>query len=179
MRVVMKSLLLGILLVVTAGVARATPTRDEALAAIEVLEKNPISEAAIDASQIVTQFTKESEEVVITLGRDFVPWVLDERPKSDADDGVYSMLLAVYFAGNAKSQLLAKKTEDDPYSGWIAVLKAYRQIQTKYDIVIPSLEKFSEMEAQGVLKAHARELKAEEKKQERAEEKARAYRNSF
>ena len=160
----MKSLLAALLLLTATVVSLAAPTREEALSAIATIEKDILSAAAIEAARTVTQFTEESEEVMITLGQDTIPWVMEERARDQIDDTIYSMLLAAYFAGNAKAQLQAGKAADDPYRGWLAAIKAYRQFQTKRSIVIPSLEKFSEMEANGSLEAHAREVKSQEKK---------------
>ena len=159
----MKILLSTLLLFTAAAVGQAAPTRDEALSAIATIEKDILSVAAVEAARTITQFSEESEEVMFMIGPDTIPWVMAERAPDKTDDTIYAMLLAAYFAGNAKAQLLAGKTADDPYRGWLATIKAYRQFQTKRSIVIPSLEKFSEMEAAGSLKAHAREVKAQQK----------------
>ena len=156
----MKSYLAALVLLTTCVLAGGAPTRADALAAIATLETDLLSDEGFEASRTIAQFAEESEEVIFVLGPETVPWVTEERPPNDpAEDAVRALLLAVYFAGNAKSQLLAKKTEDDPYSGWIAVLRAYRQIQAKRPVEIPSLEQFSELEANGALQAHARETK--------------------
>lgn len=159
----MKPLITALLLFTAAAVAQAAPTREEALSAIATIEKDILSTAAIEAARTVTEFAEESEEVIFMLGQDTIPWVMEERARDEVDDTIYSMLLAAYFAGNAKAQLLAGKAADDPYRGWLAAIKAYRQFQTKRSIVIPSLEKFSEMEAEGSLEAHAREVKSQQK----------------
>jgi len=160
----MKLLLTALFLFTVAARGQAAPTREEALSAIATIEKDILSADAIEAARTISQFTEESEEVILTLGRDTIPWVLEERAPDQIDDTIYSMLLAAYFAGNAKAQLLAGKAADDPYRGWLAAIRAYRQFQTKRSIVIPSLEKFSEMEANGSLEAHARDVKSQEKK---------------
>lgn len=158
-----KSGLVALLLLAACHLAAATPTRDEALAAIATLETELLSEPGLAAMQTIARFAEESEEVIFVLGPETVPWITEDRPEDDPNEAVYPLLLAVYFAGNAKSQLLAKQAEDDPYSGWIAVLRAYRQLQGKQPITIPSLEKFRELEAKGLLQAHAREVKAQQK----------------
>jgi hypothetical protein len=162
----MKSLLSAILLLTATVVGLAAPTREEALSAIATIEKDILSSAAIEAARTITVFAEESEEVVFVLGQDTIPWVMEERARDQIDDTIYSMLLAAYFAGNAKAQLMAGKAADDPYRGWLAAIKAYRQFQTKRSIVIPTLEKFSEMEADGALEAHAREIKSQQKELE-------------
>lgn len=159
----MKPLFTALFLLTASVVGQAAPTREEALSAIATIEKSILSGAAIEAARTITQFAEESEEVIFMLGRDTVPWVLEERAPDEIDDTIYSMLLAAYFAGNAKAQLLAGKAVDDPYRGWLAAIRAYRQFQTKRSIVIPALEKFSEMEAAGSLEAHAREVKLQQK----------------
>ena len=159
----MKLLLATLLLLTATAVGWAAPTREEALSAIAILEKDILSGAAIEAAGTIAQFAEQSEEVNFVIGPDTIPWVMEERAPNEIDDTIYSMLLAAYFAGNAKSQLRAGKASDDPYPGWLAAIRAYRQFQTKRSIVIPSLEKFSEMEANGSLEAHAREVKSQEK----------------
>jgi hypothetical protein len=161
----MKLLLAALLLFTANAVGHATPTREEALSAIAVIEKDILSVSAIEAARTISQFTEESEEVMLVIGPDTIPWVMEERKRDQTDDTIYAMLLAAYFAGNAKAQLRAGKAGDDPYPGWLAAIKAYRQFQTKRSLVIPSLEKFSEMEADGSLEAHARDVKSQEKKE--------------
>ena len=155
--------MLLVFLAAGAGAVAATPTRGEALAAIATLETNLLSDDGLKAAGTIAQFAQESEEVFFMLGPDTAPWITEERPPDEGEDAVRSMLLAVYFAGNAKAQLRAGKAEDDPYSGWIAVLRAYRQFQTKRPLSIPSLEEFSAMEAEGTLQAYAREVQAQQK----------------
>jgi hypothetical protein len=142
----------------------APPTRPDALVAIATLENDLLSEDAVRAARVITQFARQSDEVAITLGRETAPWVLEKRVPDEKDDAVYAMLLSVYLAGNAKSQLETGRAEDDPYSGWLAVIRAYRQIQTKRTLLIPSVEQLVAMEDKGTLRQHAEEVKAANKK---------------
>jgi len=49
--------------------------------------------------------------------------------------------MAAYFAGDIKSQLEKRRPADDPYRGWLAAIKAYRQILKKQpDMVIQEME---------------------------------------
>jgi hypothetical protein len=175
----MKSCLIALVLLAVCNLAAATPTRDDALAAIATLETNLLSEAGLEAVRTIAQFAEESEEVVFMLGPETVPWITEERSPDDPNELVYPLLLAVYFAGNGKSQLLAEKAEDDPYSGWVAVLRAYRQLQARQPIVIPSLDKFSDLEAKGLLQAHADEVKAQQKAAEQSADTAARRANSI
>jgi hypothetical protein len=162
----MKSLFtLTFLLCLTAVSASAvTPSRQEALAAIATLENDLLSEDAIHAARLITQFAQQSPEVTFTLGRETAPWVLEKRVHNEKDDALYAMLLSVYLAGNAKTQLENGKAEDDPYSGWMAVIRAYRLIQTKRSVTIPSVEELAAMADKGTLQQHAEEVKADLKK---------------
>jgi hypothetical protein len=141
----------------------------EVLAAIAVLEKDVTSAEAPRAAEIVTRFGKESEAVLITVGPETLPWVQEDPPEPEA--AVREMLMAVYFAGDIKSQLQKRRPEDDPYSGWLAVIKAYRQIRRKQpEVVIPEIEEMIKKERAGTLRQEAEELikqQEEEKRRER------------
>lgn len=171
--------LLALLLFLPAAALSALPTREEAMTAISTLEKNLLSEDAIDASKVMLEYARDSEDVIFSVGPDTVPWVTDERSDNDGDDAIHSLLLAVYLAGNAKSQLEQNKTEDDPYAGWVAVIRGYRQLQTKNRFVIQSLEELSEMQEKGTLRDHARAVKERERKADLQEEAALARRDSI
>ena len=141
----------------------APPSRQDALAAIATLETDLLSESAIHAARVINQFAQQSDQVTFTVGRETAPWVLEKRMHNERDDALYAMLLSVYLAGNAKTQLESGKAEDDPYSGWMAVIRAYRLLQTKRTIVIPSVEALAAMEDKGTLQQHAEEVKAANK----------------
>jgi len=161
----MKSLFTLTLLLCLAAltVQAAPPSRQDALAAIATLETDLLSESAIHAARVINQFAQQSDEVTFTVGRETAPWVLEKRQHNERDDALYAMLLSVYLAGNAKTQLESGKVEDDPYSGWLAVIRAYRLLQTKRTIVIPSVEALAAMEDKGTLQQHAEEVKAANK----------------
>lgn len=148
--------LLGFMAVLSA--AAATPSRQEALAAIEVLEKRPLSDDALAASHVITQFAEESEDVIFTVGPDTLPW-LEEVAESDegAVQAISPLLLAAYFAGNAREQLKKGRPEDHPYEGWLFMLRTYRRFQEKHPIQIAAIERLAELEKAGRLKDHAAE----------------------
>jgi len=161
----MKSLFTLTLLLFLAALSvhAAPPSRQDALAAIATLETDLLSESAIHAARVINQFAQQSDEVTFTVGRETAPWVLEKRQHNERDDALYAMLLSVYLAGNAKTQLETGKAEDDPYSGWLAVIRAYRLLQTKRTFVIPSVEALAAMEDKGTLQQHAEEVKAANK----------------
>lgn len=142
--------------------ARAGPvSRREVLAAIAVLEHDVTGPDAVKAAVTVTRFGKESDAVLITVGHETMPWVRTGVPEAEAR--VRAMLMAVYFAGDIQAQLEKRRAQDDPYRGWLAVIKAYGEIRRKQpDISIPEVEALGAMERAGVLKHAADELMKEQ-----------------
>ncbi|MDD2762983.1 MAG: hypothetical protein PHE83_03290 [Opitutaceae bacterium] len=158
------SLLLIMLLSLAA--ARAEPvSRREVLAAIAVLEGDVTSAAAPQAAVTVTRFGKESDAVLIILGPETLPWMQEETAGAGAT--VRAMLMAVYFAGDIKSQLERNRAEDDPYRGWLAVIKAYRQMRRQQPkLVIPEVEELIEKEETGRLRQEAENLRRQQDPEE-------------
>jgi hypothetical protein len=146
--------------------AQAGPvTRREVLAAIAVLEKDVTSTEAVDAATVVARFGKESDAVLITVGAETLPWVQTDMP--EAETKVRALLMAAYFAGDIKSQLEKRRPADDPYRGWLAAIKAYRQILKKQpDMVIQEMEDLIAKEQAGTLKATAEKLLKEQDEEE-------------
>jgi hypothetical protein len=147
-------------------VAKAEPvSRREVLAAIAVLEKDVTSIEAVHAATVVARFGKESDEVLITVGAETLPWVQSDVPEDEAR--VRALLMAAYFAGDIKSQLDKRRPSDDPYSGWLAAIRAYRQIRKKQpDMVIQEMEDLISKEKAGTLKAEAEKLLKEQDEEE-------------
>ena len=163
---------IGLLLIVLLGVARVTAepvTRREVLAAIAVLEKDVTSSDALKAAETVTRFGKESETVLITIGTETMPWVQPDPPEPEVP--VRAMLMAAYFAGDIKSQLQKRQPVDDPYSGWLATITAYRQIRKKQpEMVIPEVEELIKKEQTGTLKQEAEDLRQQQEEEHRREQ---------
>jgi hypothetical protein len=161
----------GFLLIMLSGLAaaRAEPvSRREVLAAIAVLEQDVTSADAPRAAATVTRFGKESEAVLISVGPETLPWVQADAPEPEAK--VRALLMAVYFAGDIKSQLEKRRPEDDPYRGWLAVIKAYRQIRRKQlDVVIPEVEELIRKEQAGTLQQEAEELRQQQEQEDQRE----------
>jgi hypothetical protein len=149
--------------------AQAEPvSRREVLAAIAVLDKDVTSADALKAAVTVTRFGKESETVLINVGPETLPWVQTDTPEPEAT--IRAMLMAAYFAGDIKSQLEKRRAEDDPYRGWLAVIKAYRQIRQKQpEVVIPEVEELTKKEQAGTLEQEAAELRQQQEREEQHE----------
>ncbi len=161
------SLLLALSLVL--ATARAEPvTRREVLAAIAVLENDVTSAEAVDAAATVARFGRESDDVLINVGAETLPWVQTDVSESEAK--VRALLMAAYFAGDIKSQLAKHRPVDDPYSGWLAVIRAYRQMLKKEPgLAIPEVEELVKKEKTGTLKHEADELRRQQEEDQQPE----------
>ena len=154
-----------VLFVTSAGVraqAPEVPSRREVLAAIATLEDRFLSPEAVRAAEVVTRFVELSEDCLIVLDPEAIPWAEDSELASADDRGTMlrSLLLAAYFAGNTKAQLDSGKVEDMPYPGWLFVIRAYQSVQERTEFRIASIEEFMAMEEKGTLERFARILKA-------------------
>jgi len=146
-----------------------TISRQQALAAIAVLERDVTSDEAPQAAETVTRFGKESDAVLLTVGDETIPWLEGDADASDQESEARAMLTAAYFAGNIKAQLARHRAEDDPYSGWLAAIKAYGQIRRKDPgVVIPEIEQLIEKERDGTLKEEADDLRKQEQREQRS-----------
>jgi len=150
-------------------VAWAEPvSRGEVLAAIAVLEKDVTSDEALKAAETVTRFGKESEAVLLIVGPETLPWVQEDPPEDEA--AARMMLMAVYFAGDIKSQLKKGRAEDDPYSGWLAAIKGYRLMKKKHPrLVIAEIEEIIQKEEAGTLQQEAEDLRKQQEQEEQQE----------
>jgi hypothetical protein len=160
---------LWLALFVILATARAEPvTRHEVLAAIAVLENDVTSADAIAAAATVARFGQESDDVLITVGAETLPWVQTDVPEAEAK--IRALLMAAYFAGDIKSQLEKHRPVDDPYRGWLSVIRAYRQILKKHpDMVIPEVEELARKEKAGTLKHEADELRQQQDQEQQRE----------
>src|ERR1700677_976076 len=75
----------------------AEPTRHDALAAIAGLEKTVVGPEAAEAAKTIVTYAQESDDVMVDIGPDEVPWV-DEKWGLDKDQELsgQSMLLAAF-----------------------------------------------------------------------------------
>jgi len=148
--------------------ARAEPvSRREVLAAIAVLERDVTSRDAPQAAETVTRFGKESDAVLITIGEETLPWMQEDAPEAEAT--ARAMLTAAYFAGDIKAQLARRRAADDPYSGWLAAIQAYRQIRRKEpDMVIPEIEQLIEREQAGTLRDDAERMRRQDGREQQS-----------
>jgi len=147
------------------SVAKEPPvTKEQALAAIAMLETNAASDAGVDASNTIIKFAQESHAVIVRLNPATVPWARVKAPEGQAV--IRQILLAAYIGGNSKAQLMAPQdAKDDPYDGWRLAIDVYHQIrQKKPDIVIPEIDALAQKQKTGELKRYADEIENKQPK---------------
>jgi hypothetical protein len=155
----------GLLLAVAAGsgFAATTPTRDQALHAIAVLERKVDGDDAAEAARTIVTYADLSQDVLVDLGPDEIPWVNEKWGlEKDQELNCQSILLAAFVAGNVRSQIKRDRTEDDTYAGWLFAIDAYKRLRAKESFKSPSLDDLSRMEVDGTLAQHAKDVQSKE-----------------
>jgi hypothetical protein len=146
-----------------AGCAAATPSKQDVLVAISVLEKNIAGPEAAEAAKTVVVFAQESDDVMVDIGPEQLPWVGEhwglEKAQEQANQ---SLLLAAFVAGNVRAQLKAEKAEDDTYSGWVFAIDAYKRLRARDPFRSPAIENLRKMEEAGTLQQHAKDVQFRE-----------------
>ena len=106
------------------------------------------SPAKDDRAKKIMKFAEDSENVLISLDRMVVSWMRHDPKYEQADT-----LLAVFVAGNVRSQLDSGKAADDSYAGLQEVFRVYRDMQSKQaDLKIPEIDSLIEKDKAGTLK---------------------------
>jgi len=127
------------------GVADATPAKDA-------------NDAVARASNTILRFSLESDDVVVDLGADSVPWCDVKKGVGDlSNSGARGLLLAAYLSGCVKAQLDAGKQNPNPYAGWVAMLRIYHAIKIREGVTIPEIDALMARQADGTLEAYAAE----------------------
>ncbi len=161
---IMTRTLAAALFVTLAGTAAAAPpSKQEVLMAISVLEKNITSPEAADAAKTVVIYAQESDDVMVDIGPEQLPWVNEKWGLEKArEQNNQSLILAAFVAGNIRSQIKNDKAEDDTYSGWIFAIDAYKRLRTKGAFRSPAIESLQKMEDGGTLLQHAKDVQFKE-----------------
>ncbi len=150
--------------------APAAVTRDQVLDAIRTFEANaaggldaskPAAEkndTVARASNTILRFSLESDDVVVDLGADSVPWCDVKKGISElSNSGERGLLLAAYLSGCVKAQLGSGKKDPNPYAGWSAMLGVYRAMRLREAVTIPEVEALLARQVDGTLEAYAAE----------------------
>jgi hypothetical protein len=145
----------------------ATPSKQDALQAISVLEKGLLGPKATEAAKTVVVYAQLSDDVLVDIGPEQLPWASEDWGLDrEREIQLHSLLVAAFVAGDVKPQLKNEKAEDDTYAGWVFALEAYRRLKARDDFRSPSLEALSKMQAEGKLMQHAKDIQSEEQQQD-------------
>ncbi|HZZ21037.1 MAG TPA: hypothetical protein VFE25_16810 [Opitutaceae bacterium] len=108
------------------------------------------------ASNTILKYSLESEDVVVDLGNDSVPWCDVKKGLSNMpDSSERGLLLAAYLSGSVKAQLSSGKQDPNPYPGWVAMLRLYHTIKIREGVKIPEVENLMARQADGTLESYA------------------------
>jgi len=139
--------------------AAAAPSKQEVLVAISVLEKTVAGPEAAEAAKAVVIYAQESDDVMVNIGPEQLPWVGEKWGLDKArEQSNQSMLLASFVAGNIRSQLKSEKAEDDTYAGWLFAIDAYKRLRAKGSFRSPAIDNLQKMQDEGTLQQHAKDL---------------------
>jgi hypothetical protein len=149
-----------------------TPTKQDALRAISVLERNLLGPEAADAAKTVVVYAQVSDDVMVDIGPEQLPWLSEEWGlDKERETTLHSLLLAAFVAGDVKPQIKNDKAGDDTYSGWIFAIETYRRLQSREHFRSPSIEALAKMQAEGTLLQHAKEVHEDDDEPSAAERK--------
>jgi hypothetical protein len=148
--------------------AAETVTRGQVLEAIRVFEANASgdlpgakpesqkNDAVARASNTILKYSLESDDVVVDLGPDAVPWCDVKKGLSElSNSGERGLLLAAYLSGCVKAQLATGRQDPNPFDGWTAMLRIYRAIKIREGVSIPEAEDLLTHQNDGSLQAYA------------------------
>jgi hypothetical protein len=97
----------------------------------------------------IVQFAAQSDSISIVLNQDVLTW-MNHQPKYEQAD----LLLVVFIAGNARSQLASGRNSDDTYAGLKEVFRVYRDMQqNQSDLKITEIEDLIDKDKGGALEA--------------------------
>lgn len=160
---------LALALVPSALAAPAPVSRAQVLDAIAVYERSspvclvpraaPGGEAAAvaGAARAITRFALESDEVVVDLGPDALPWCDTRRGAAGLPSGgERGLLLVSYLCGSVKAQLRCGCADANPLPGWTEMLAAYRTLRLQGAGRIAEVESLLSHEADGTLTDQAK-----------------------
>jgi hypothetical protein len=149
---------LAALFLISCASALAAFSKKDAFAAIEAIQKDPWSNEATDAFQRLPDILNDLKIDQMMMSQSVIPWAFEKGPASDNQKVASLIFLRVYLAANLRSQLLASKPVDDPYSGWLAVISIYKRVKAEQKISFASIERLAALEAEGELKKFAERM---------------------
>jgi hypothetical protein len=148
----------------------ATPSKQEVLGAISLMEKNIAGPEVAGAAKTIVIYAQLSDDVMVDIGQEQLPWIAEKWDlEKDKEQTCQSLLMAAFVAGNIKSQLKRDKAEDDTYSGWLFTIDTYRRLRARYSFKSEAIEELSRLKSEGKLEKHAHEVHDAEEQEDRAD----------
>lgn len=148
--------------------ASEIPSKAKVLEAIGTFEANALGSltasksadeanaAVAGASNTILRYAVESDDVVVDLGTDSVPWCDVKKGLSEASNsGQRGLLLAAYVSGSVKAQIQSGRQDPNPLAGWVAMLRVYRGMRVREGTRIPEAEALLARQMDGSLEAFA------------------------
>ncbi|HEY1791465.1 MAG TPA: hypothetical protein VGG34_00990 [Opitutaceae bacterium] len=164
------------LFLLCAACGLAAPSRDDALQAISVLEKDILGPGADEAAKTIVVYAQVSDDVMVDVGPDELPWLSEDWGlDKDREAQLHSLLLAAFVAGDVKTQLRSAHALDDTYSGWLFAIDAYHRMRLKENFRSPSLDALSKLQDDGKLFKHAKEVEEQQEEQQPPDTQERPY----
>ena len=121
------------------------PGKAEIRRVIDEFLKSPAKD---DRAGKIMKFAQDSEDVSIVLDDQVLSW-MTHRPKYEQAD----LLMAVFVAGDVRSQLDSGKNADDSYAGLQEVFRIYREMQqNQAGLKLPEIDALIEKDKAGTLK---------------------------
>lgn len=143
-------------------------SRAQVLDAIRIFEANAAgnsdpnraaaaaADAVAKASNTILKFAIDSDDVVVDLGPNSVPWLDVKKGLADLpQSGERGLLFAAYVGGSVKAQLAAGKQDPNPLEGWVSMLRVYRALRIREGVRIPEAEALLARQMDGTLAAYA------------------------
>jgi hypothetical protein len=136
-------------------------SKDVALKAIAIFEKEPLTENGKGAAAIIASFAEESEAVTVKISSAVTPWYKSEKEYKNGH-----LLLVAFIAGNIKSQLERKVCADDSHAGLLQLFKTYDQFKkADKNLKIPEIDHLVELHSKNKLKEYLEEAAKKEAKE--------------
>jgi hypothetical protein len=105
---------------------------------------------------MIARFALESDDVVVDLGTDSVPWCDVRKGLTELSrSGERGILLAAYLSGCIKAQLASGKPDPNPFPGWVSMLRVYRAMKIHDGVAVPEVEALVARQMDGTLEAYA------------------------
>jgi hypothetical protein len=131
----------------------------EANASVAITASKAVDEASgavAAASNTIIRYSLESDDVVVDLGSNSVPWFDAGRGLADLPhSGERGVLLVAYLSGSVRAQLQSGRQDPNPYAGWVEMLRMYHALKVHEGVAIPEVEALSARQMDGTLEAYA------------------------